>query len=556
MSKRKRNDSTPPGRAPFDPRRVRGDDEPGLFGPADAPKELPGMPVKSNSAASQADEPARIGILTVTALSRMIKEAIQQALPGSIKVLGEVSNLSRPTGGHIYFTLKDESSEVRCVMWRSDATKMKFDPVDGLEVIATGEIEVYEPRGQYQLYVRRLEPRGVGALELAFRQLKERLEKEGLFDSSRKRTIPRMPRTVAVITSPTGAAIRDILQTLTRRYPSVRVLVYPAKVQGDEAAAEIADALRRINLAREKLGGVDVMIVGRGGGSLEDLWAFNEEAVARAIFASEIPIVSAVGHEVDFTIADYVADLRAATPTAAAELVVPNTADLLAEIDSIGLHLNRAMRRGLDVARSRLAIAERCEWFRDPLGQIGRRQQQVDEATGRLRLTVSRLLTTRRSAVHELEVRLIRVRPEVLLARRREMLAKIEHRLRWTASQMAVKCVRRLGLAEARLQSASPRRYVEPYQAVLEQLAGRLSRGMVRILGDREMAVAALEARLSASSHAAVLNRGFTITRRASDGKILRRAADVKRDEVMTTETTDGSIRSRVEEQGAKHVKE
>ena len=253
------------------------------------------------------DRPAGPGTITVTELTRLIKGAIQAQLPAELHLVGEISNFTRSANGHLYFTMKDAASEIRCVMWRTAAGAMRFQPSDGLAVIATGAVDVYEPRGQYQFYVRKLEPRGVGALELAFRQLKERLAKEGLFAPERKRDLPRVPERIAVVTSATGAAIRDILQTLRRRYPAVRVFVFDVRVQGDGAAGEVADAIRRINRNRERLGGIDVMIVGRGGGSLEDLWAFNEEAVARAIFASKIPVVSAVGHEVDFTIADFTA---------------------------------------------------------------------------------------------------------------------------------------------------------------------------------------------------------------------------------------------------------
>lgn len=545
MSKRKRKENLPPGRDAFDPRRLKAEQEPTLFGASEVQRAAN---QKSPPACDRGTGQTETSIITVSVLTRLIKGALQQVLPGTIRVVGEVSNLSRPSGGHVYFTLKDEWSEVRCVMWRSDAAKLKFNPADGLEVIVSGEVDVYEPRGLYQLYVRRMEPRGVGSLELAFRQLKERLEKEGLFDAARKRPIPRMPRTVAVVTSPTGAAIRDILQTLGRRYPNVHVLVYPVKVQGEGAVEEIVDAIRRINLARVQIGGVDVMIVGRGGGSLEDLWAFNEEPVARAIHQSEIPVVSAVGHEVDFTIADYVADLRAATPTAAAELVVPNAADLLAELDSHGLHLNRAIRGLLNNTSSRLAIAERCEWFRDPLGQIARRDQQVDEVAGRLQLAMSRRLESCRNSVHGLEMRLIRIRPESLLSLRHEQLTKSEHRLHWAATQMTIRLERRVGLVEARLRSATPRRFLEQFSALLMQLRERLTRGMKRSFSDLEKTLSAFEARLAASSHAAVLNRGFTITRRAADDKIVRRVTDVERGEALTTETIDGRIRSRVEE--------
>ncbi|MFQ5411297.1 MAG: exodeoxyribonuclease VII large subunit, partial [Phycisphaerae bacterium] len=392
------------GRQPFDPRRVRGAATGGgLFG---------------STARGEGGGDADPATLTVSQLTRMVKAAIEKGIPADLHVIGELSNVKRSANGHLYFTMKDSSSEVRCVMWRTSARSLRFDLKDGLEVVATGSVEVYEPRGQYQLMVRRMEPRGVGALELAFSQLKERLGREGLFDAGRKRSLIAIPRTLAVVTSPTGAAIRDIIQTIRRRYPRVRVLVFGVRVQGDGAAEEIADAIRRINHECARLGGVDVMIVGRGGGSLEDLWAFNEEIVARAIFASEIPVINAVGHEIDFTIADFVADVRAATPTAAAELAVPELGTLLDDLDASGRRLRQAIRRSIDTAHSRLSIVEHSPWFRDPLGQIRRRQQWADEVSGRQTLAVSRRFGRIRSALQSLELRLAQVRPAAQLARR------------------------------------------------------------------------------------------------------------------------------------------
>jgi exodeoxyribonuclease VII large subunit len=493
--------------------------------------------------ASTGDKPV---ILTVSQFTRLVRGAIQKELPGDVHVLGELSNVSQPDGGHFYFTLKDESSEVRCVMWRSSAKALRFRLTDGLQVVATGSVDVYEPRGQYQLYVRRLEPRGVGELELAFRQLKERLEKEGLFDPRRKRKLPRFPERIAVVTSTTGAAVRDILQTIERRYPAVLVYVFGVRVQGDGAAAEIADAIRRINLARAKLGGVDVMIVGRGGGSLEDLWAFNEEVVARAIHASEIPVVSAVGHEVDFTIADFVADVRAATPTAAAELIVPQRAELLDAVENQQHRLYLSVRQMLESARSRLAMVERCEWFRDPAGRVRQHQQGVDEMVSRLRLAASRALSARRRALHDGELRLLRVRPEALLAKLRERLTRTENGLRWAAERLSVRAERRLREVAIRLAAASPRRLIEQGAILTDQLDGRLLRGWGHMLNDRRQVMLGFEARLSASSHEQVLRRGFTITRQARNGKILMKPDDVEVGDRIETETAMGRIASRV----------
>ena len=257
--------------------------------------------------------------LTVSQLTARIKDLLEGAFP-SVWVAGEVSNFSRPQSGHCYFTLKDDQSQIRAVMWRGTATKVKFDFADGLEVICRGHLDVYGPRGSYQLVVDELQPKGVGALELALRKLREKLAAEGLFEPARKRPLPVFPRRLAFVTSPTGAAVRDFLEVLRRRWRGVDVLIIPARVQGDGAAAEIVAGIRAANRLVPR---PDVLVVGRGGGSLEDLWAFNEEPVVRAIAASKIPTVSAVGHEIDVTLSDLVADVRALTPSEAAERVVP-----------------------------------------------------------------------------------------------------------------------------------------------------------------------------------------------------------------------------------------
>src|SRR5580765_4753669 len=245
-------------------------------------------------------------ILTVSQLTREIKDAVEGNFP-LVWVQGEVTNCTRAGSGHVYLTLKDDSAQIRAVVWRNTAARLRFELHDGLEVVAAGPVEVYEARGTYQLIVEQLLPQGVGALELAFRQLCEKLSAEGLFAAERKRKLPRFPRRIALITSPTGAAVRDMLQVITRRWQGTDIVIVPVAVQGEEAAAQIAAALAAVH----RIPRVDVVITGRGGGSLEDLWAFNEEIVARAIFGCQVPVVSAVGHEVDFTIADFVADARA-----------------------------------------------------------------------------------------------------------------------------------------------------------------------------------------------------------------------------------------------------
>jgi exodeoxyribonuclease VII large subunit len=519
----------PSPRRPFDPRGVPlPDPQPGLF---------------------SASGKQTLSVITVSQLNRLVQAAIRKDLPGDIHVVGELSNVSQPDGGHVYFTLKDDQSEVRCVMWRSSAKSLRFRPTDGLQVVATGHIEVYEPRGQYQLYVRALEPRGVGGLELAFRQLKEKLQKEGLFDPRSKRPLPKFPRRIAVVTSTAGAAVRDILRTIAKRCPAVQVFVFGVRVQGQGAAEEIADAVRRLNAASADLGGIDVMIVGRGGGSLEDLWAFNEEVVARAIHASVIPVVSAVGHEVDFTIADFVADVRAATPTAAAALVVPDRIELLDDLETRRHRLLRAEMRLIEAAKSRLAMAQRCEWFRDPVSRIRHRQQAVDEVLARLQLAARRSFSGRAEAVHRLELRLAGCRPEAVLARLRERASRMEHSLVQALERSLLRRERAVRDAAARLLAASPARRLEGHDKLLKQWSDRLNHGLDRAWADRARDVGVLEARLSASSHNRILRRGFTITRRAGDGKIVTTPRAVDVGDRIETETADGRIRSRVLDQ-------
>jgi len=316
---------------------------------------------------------------TVSQLTREIKDQLESHYP-DVWVTGEISNCRPARSGHVYLTLKDEDSQISAVIWRNTAAGLAFDLTDGLEVVARGGVEVYLPRGQYQLVIRQLTPKGVGALELAFRQLQERLAAEGLFDADRKQPIPRIPRRIALVTSPTGAAVRDMLQVITRRWPAAEIVLLPVRVQGAGAAEEIARAIGLV----PKLPRVDVVIAGRGGGSLEDLWAFNEEVVARAIAQCPIPFVSAVGHEIDVSIADLVADVRALTPSEAGELVVPNRDELKASIRGARARLATALRQQAQRARARLdAFASRPVLVR-PHGRIHELSGRVDELQRRI----------------------------------------------------------------------------------------------------------------------------------------------------------------------------
>jgi len=312
-------------------------------------------------------------VFSVTELTRLIKATLESQV-GSVWVEGEVSNLRQPSSGHYYFTVKDANAQITAVLFRGNQQRLKFKPRDGLLVRVQGEISVYERSGNYQIIVRTMEEAGQGALQAKFEALKEKLQKEGLFDPARKRAIPLLPQHVGVVTSPTGAAIHDILNVISRRFPNLHLVLAPVKVQGEGAAHEIVAAIEYLN----RRGGFDVLIVGRGGGSLEDLWCFNEESVARAIVASQIPVISAVGHEIDFTISDFVADLRAATPSAAAELVVGRKDAFEGALDEMSRRLMRALRDYGAALRNRLQVAAGSYVFREPRNLVRQYYQHLD----------------------------------------------------------------------------------------------------------------------------------------------------------------------------------
>jgi len=319
-------------------------------------------------------------VYTVSEVTELVKTALEAAFP-QVWVEGEVSNCTRAASGHVYFSLKDDKSVLKAVLWKGDAQKLAFELKTGLNVVCRGRVTVYAARGDYQLSANLVEPKGKGALQLAFEQLKEKLKAEGLFDEKRKRKLPLRPRTIGVVTSPTGAAIRDILRVLERRYAKLHVILYPAKVQGEGAAAEIVAGLDALG----SWPGIDVLIVGRGGGSIEDLWAFNEEPVARAIARSPVPVISAVGHEVDFTIADFVADVRAPTPSAAAEIVTKTEQEFELQVRSTAQRLGEIVRNSL--RERRYAVAELAQRRAFPNVQMGLMElvQRVDDLDTRAR---------------------------------------------------------------------------------------------------------------------------------------------------------------------------
>ncbi len=318
-------------------------------------------------------------IISVGELTRQIKGMLELGFPNQW-VQGEISNCKHHTSGHLYFTLKDEQAQISAVMWRSRVGQLRFRPADGMKVIVRGNVTLYEPRGNYQIDCQSIQPLGKGDLQIAFEQMKERLQKEGLFDEARKRPLPEYPLRIGIVTSPTGAAVQDMISVLSRRFPAVELIIVPVKVQGAGAAEEIAGAIGLLN--DEKM--ADVMIVGRGGGSLEDLWAFNEEVVARAIVASKIPVISAVGHEVDFSISDFAADLRAPTPSAAAELVVKDVREVVELIRNYCYTMTGAMNNAIDSYKQTIAHLTQSYSFNKPHDLLRQRSQHVDELHRRL----------------------------------------------------------------------------------------------------------------------------------------------------------------------------
>ncbi|MCC6271825.1 MAG: exodeoxyribonuclease VII large subunit [Deltaproteobacteria bacterium] len=358
-------------------------------------------------------------IYTVSELTREIKNLLEGAFSG-VWVTGEISNFHAHGSGHYYFTLKDKGAQISTVMFRGANRHLRFKLEDGLEVVAKGRVSVYEPRGNYQIILDYIEPKGLGALQLAFTQLRHKLAEEGLFDEARKRTLPYLPRTLGIVTSPTGAVIQDMIRILKRRNPRVNILLYPVSVQGEAAAPEIVRGIEALN----RHGEAEAMIVGRGGGSLEDLWAFNTEAVARAIAASRIPVISAVGHETDFTIADYVADLRAPTPSAAAELAAPVAAELLQAIRETQSRLLRAYRQGLATRRDKLKFW--ISHLKHPKRRLEELAQHLDDLRERLKLGMARSLETRRADLRLLGEKLEVLSPLSILSRGYSIVRKLE----------------------------------------------------------------------------------------------------------------------------------
>lgn len=439
----------------------------------------------------QPDAPVR-DVYSVTRLNREVRVVLERAL-SVIWVEGELSNLSQPGSGHWYFTLKDREAQLRCVMYRNRNALLGFTPRPGAQLLLRGRISVFEPRGEYQLIAEYLEEAGIGALQRQFERLKARLAAEGLFASERKRTLPRFPRRIGVITSPAGAALHDILKILARRFPAAAVLIYPAVVQGAAAAPALIAALETAGTRSE----CDVLILARGGGSLEDLWAFNDERLARAIAASALPVVSGVGHEIDFTIADLVADARAPTPSAAAELVVPDRAAFLQALARTAQRLDFCMRRELQALAARLGGTRRRLELSHPGVRLLQQAQRLDELSLRLAAAMRAGLQRDRLRVAHGGERLMRCSPGQLLRAQGERHERLRARLDQAAKEQVTRAAHRLALAQRALNSVSPLATLARGYAIVtrangalltdadaarpdEEIEARLARGVLR----------------------------------------------------------------------------
>jgi exodeoxyribonuclease VII large subunit len=440
-------------------------------------------------------------ILSVTELTRYVRDLLESRL-GEVWVEGEISNYRKQSSGHHYFTLKDDRAQVACVMFaRAYSARAGMALRDGMLVQAFGRVTVYEARGQYQLIVELVQTKGQGVLQAKFEALKRKLEAEGLFAPEHKIPLPSFPRRVALVTSSSGAALQDMLNILQRRSPWLRILICPVRVQGEGAASEIAAMIRLVDRKRAVLG-VDVMIIARGGGSLEDIWEFNEEVLARAVYGCDLPIISAVGHEIDYTIADFVADLRAPTPSAAAELVAPSQEALLSSLTAKKLALERLIKQSIEVAHLRLQRLREARGLREPVRLIFDRQQKIDQ----------------------LEARLLQL-------------------LRWTIEHHRVH-TNRLG---ALLRAYKPAQVLVRRRAELASQQARLENAVNRQLDRAKQHLTALHRSVLLLGPAQTLQRGYSITRKLS-GEIVQRSADVEPGEEIQTRLAEGELRSTVME--------
>lgn len=507
---------------------------------------------------------------SVSDLAQRVQTALRSGLPSTILVRGEISQWSRATSGHRYFTLKDANSSVEAKMWRAAAASLSFEPKVGQDVVVTGNVDFWSVRGQLSLVCDRIEPVGAGALEAAFRKLVEQLRGERLFDAERKQTIPVYPRTLAIVTSLQAAGFQDVLKVLAP-FGQLRKLIYPVPVQGDRAAASIVAALTHLGQHHRDVGGVDLILLVRGGGSLQDLWCFNEESVARAIVACPIPIVTGVGHETDTTIADLVADLRCHTPTEAAQTVVRQWRIAPDRIVQLGIVLRRSVRQGFTERADALRHNRRHETFRRPTEPIERRRQRVDEGQARLAAALRGLardiarrlqrcqgtLGARHPASHvrllidrlgQTRLRLSAQSPSRQLRRQREAIVTLAGRLEAATRRMVQGHALRVRQVDARFVQRRPDHRVQELAARITSLVERMTTAVAMTRRRQREQVSALERQLSALGPTRVLERGYTLTFRRRGNEIVRSPADVRPGDVLVTRTADGDITSTVGE--------
>jgi exodeoxyribonuclease VII large subunit len=432
-------------------------------------------------------------IYTVSQINSMVKITLEENLPPRLIVSGEISDFKRHSSGHCYFSLKDPGGVIPCVMWSSSFKRTKFAPENGMAVLATGFVDVYEPQGKYQFYVNKLQPEGLGALQLAFDQMVKKLHAEGLFDEEHKKAIPPYPMRIGILTSESGAAIKDIEESIRSRWPCAKLFLYPVPVQGEGAAEKIANALIDVNERNEELG-LEILIVGRGGGSLEDLWAFNEEPLIRAIFASTIPVISAVGHEVDTTIADLVADARASTPTRAGVTAVPDMNEVLEQLDFFEQRISSKLQWSLELNKKNLDSILASVVFRQPLLQVLNRQQYLDELLSSAKTSIKQMLSSMQAAVAEKFEQASRIEPHRLLGAKNLELTALLNRANSALANSTNRANLQLNTWENRLRPLDPK---------------------------------------------SVLSRGYSITRNERTGKIIKKPADVKVGENITTELAE-----------------
>lgn len=451
-------------------------------------------------------------IYSVKEINTKIKYVLEDGLPSRMVVSGEISGWRPHSSGHSYFSLKDEGGILPCVMWKSSVSRLKAEITDGLAVLAKGHIDVYPTGGKYQYYVDKLEPAGIGNLQQAFEKMVNQLKNEGLFSDEYKKPIPAYPMRIAIVTSASGAAVKDIADSIYSRWPCAKMMISPSPVQGPGSAEKIAKAIRDINKSNSELK-IDILIVGRGGGSMEDLWAFNEEPVARAIFASKIPVISAVGHEIDFTIADYVADARASTPTKAGIIAVPDIEEVRERISTAQSRLRQNAERKLEVCKYRLQAVEGRSCFQNPYSIVNNASQQVDEAVSRLRESARKMFASLREKLAQSHQRVMRIEPHQLIGEKKVQVNSLSNTL--------------TSLVKNSINNRKP---------AVERFENRIKNQIMQVIGKKQLQLTAIENRLAGLNPRAVLERGYSITSVKETGKVVGSASDVKAGELLVTE--------------------